>query len=602
MLTFNHPGSPLRLLIVFGLLLSPSLLYGANSVTPGAIRVDPTFQHLGVVWEISGDDDRDSTFTLEFREAGAGSWRPGATAMRSDRELVVDGGPLGLHHWAASALFLTGGSTYDLRLTLDDPDGGGRVEIVSGTTRVPLEPSSTGRQLFVEPGTGGGDGSAGNPFQGLQAAADAATPGDVFHVGAGTYDGFQISTSGAPGEPIAFLGPSAGEAVVDGGGTTIGVITVGTYTSAPISHILIEGLTIQNGRWGVDAQHSSDVAIRHNVIRDVDFGVLNRRADDRERNQTVCDNIVTGRTPWPQSGIPGERGIDLRGYGNVVCRNRVSDFGDCISVQPLSGRSYGNDIFGNDVHRCVDDGIEIDYNEANVRVWRNRAYNTRMGVSVQPIRGGPAYIFRNELFNQEDKPLKVHNGPAGLVIAHNTSVKLGNGMHDTCGSIWQNAVFRNNLFLGERYAFEFLTAATDGSRDLDFNAWGSSRAGTSAEPWFKWDNVRYDDLDDLRANTVGVEDRGLAASFDDLLDATLPGSWDVEVPPAARDLRLAAGAPEIDAGTDLANLNDPFPLDGLPDVGAFEHGQPPPEYGPRDPARIFADGFERGDLSAWSPR
>ena len=38
----------------------------------------------------------------------------------------------------------------------------------------------TGRQLYVIPGSGGGDGSAGNPFQGLQAAADDAQPGDVF--------------------------------------------------------------------------------------------------------------------------------------------------------------------------------------------------------------------------------------------------------------------------------------------------------------------------------------------------------------------------------------------------------------------------------------
>lgn len=278
----------------------------------------------------------------------------------------------------------------------------------------------------------------------------------------------------------------------------------------------------------------------------------------------------------------------------------MSDFGDCVSLQPLTGRSFGNDVFGNDVTRCVDDGIEIDYNEANVRVWRNRVYNTRMGVSVQPVRGGPAYILRNELFNQENKPLKVHNGPAGLVVAHNTSVKVGNGMHDTSSSIWQNAWFRNNVFLGDRYAFEFLTVATGGFRDFDYGAWGSSRDGTSAEPWFKWDDVRYDDLADLQANTIGVEDHGLAASFSDLVHAALPGSWDVEVAPTNRDLRLADGAPEIDAGAALANLNDAFSLVGAPDMGAFEHGQSPPAYGPRDPAQIFADGFESGGTSLWS--
>ena len=252
-------------------------------------------------------------------------------------------------------------------------------------------------------------------------------------------------------------------------------------------------------------------------------------------------------------------------------------------------------MFGNDAAFCVDDGIEIDYNQANVRVWRNRVYDARMGVSVQPIRGGPAYIFRNELFNLEDKTLKLHNAPAGLVVVHNTGVKLGNAVHDA--SMWRNALFRNNLFLGTEYAFEFTTVATDGFRDFDYGAWGTTRAGTSGEPWFKWDNVRYDDLLDLQTS-LGIEDEGVAASFSHLVNPTLPADWNVAVEPGARDLRLLGGVPEIDAGQALANLNDGFLLSGAPDQGAFELGEPLPEYGPR--VALFADGFESGDVSAWS--
>ena len=572
-----------------------------DTVVPGAIRVDATVQHIGVVWTISGDDDRDSQLLLDFRRLGDSTWRPGAIAMRATPDLIVNGSLLGLDYWAASAMFLEPGTTYELRLTLSDPDGGGATEVTTGTTGTWMRPSTSGRQLFVAPGTSGGDGSEGNPFQGLQTAADNAQAGDTFHVAAGIYDAFQLSTSGAPGQPIAFVGPAGGEAIIDGADTNIGVVTIGTYSSTPISWVLLERLTIQNGRWGVDAQHSSDVTIRHSVIRDVDYGVINRRDADHERRQTICDNVIEGRTDWPGAGIPGERGIDLRGYLNIVCRNRVSNFGDCVSLQPLSGDSFGNDVYGNDVSRCVDDGIEIDYNRANVRVWRNRVYNARMGVSVQPIRGGPAYVFRNELFNMEGKPLKVHNDPAGLVVLHNTSVKLGNGMHDTGSSIWQNAIFRNNLFLGDRYAFEFVTAATVGFRDLDYNAWGTTRAGTSGEPWFKWDNTRYADLADLRA-LVGVELSGIAASFADLVSATLPSDWDVEVTPESRDLKLAAGAPEIDAGVALDNVNDAFALDGAPDLGAFESGQPAPGYGPQPAGLVFQDGFESGQLVAWSSR
>lgn len=572
-------GYLILVLVVSALILTRSLSRAApiSAVVPGEIRADATFDHIGTLWWIEGDDDLDSSLSLEFRPQGEGAWRPGAPAMRAYPTLYVDDGPLDLNYWAASALFLEAGQTYELRLTLSDPDGGGETRIVTATTRVEQQPDPAGRYLYVVPGDGGGDGSTGNPFQGLGAASDAAQPGDTFHVAAGTYDPFQLLSGGTEGHPIAFIGPDNGTAVVDGDGTERGVVTLGNYDRT-IGYVILEGLTIQNGGWGIDAQHSHDIAIRNNLIRDVDFGVYNRRGDGQEYNQTVCDNVIEGRTAWPGSGIPEERGVDLRGTGNVVCHNTVRHFGDCISLQPFTGPSYGNDVYGNDVAYCVDDGIEIDYNQANARVWRNRVVNARMGVSVQPIRGGPAYIFRNEFFNLESVPVKMHNHTTGFYVAHNTGAKHGNG-HGDNGAMWRNAVFRNNLFLGTRYTFEFTTVADEGFRDFDYDAWGTTRADGGPEaPYFKWDDVRYDRLADLPA---GVEDHGVEAAFEHLADASLPTSWDTAAQPGSRDLRLVAGAPEIDAGTALANLNDAFPLTGPPDIGAFEYGAPLPQYGPR---------------------
>ena len=547
-----------------------------DAIIPGEARADATYEHIGVLWEVDGDEDLDSSMTLEFRRLGETAWQPGAPAMRAYPTIYVQDGPLGLNYWAASALFLEPGESYELRLTLTDPDGGGETRILTAATRTEPQPDPLGRQLFVIPGNGGGDGSAGNPFKGLQAAADAAQSGDTFHLAAGIYSPFQLFASGTPGHPIVFSGPGD-DAVVDGAGTGQGVVTIGSWDQT-IGYVIIEGLTIQNGHWGVDAQHSHDLVLRHNTIRDVDDGVVNRRGDALEYNQTVCDNLVEGRTPWPGSGIPSERGIDLRGYGNVVCHNTVRYFGDCVSVQPFTGPSYGNDVFGNDASFCVDDGIEIDYNQANARIWRNRVMNARMGVSVQPIRGGPAYIFRNEFFNLESVPVKMHNYTTGFYVVHNTGAKHANGYGDN-GAMWRNAVLRNNLFLGTSYAFEFTTVADEGFRDFDYNAWGTTRAiGGSDAPHFKWDDVRYDTL---AALPPGVEDHGVEMNFTDLAEATLPADWDVAAEPGSRDLRLVAASPAIDAGTDLPNLNDAFPLDGSPDLGAFEYGQPLPDYGPR---------------------
>jgi len=572
----------LALVAVFVTVVGAPDARGATSdvSVPGIVRVDATFEHLGFVWWMEGDLDLDGSMTLEFREQGTSSWQPGAMAVRAYPSIFVgdsDPGPLGLNYWGASALFLKPGTTYEARLTLTDPDGGSATRTVVGTTRTVLASDTGGRSLLVVPGSGGGQGTSADPFRGLQAAADSAVPGDTFTLAAGTYSPFELTTSGSAGSPITFRGPESGGAVVDGAGTDRGVVTLGRW-DAELGHVIVEGITIEDGRWGIDAQNTHDILIEGNTITDVEYGILNRRGNDWEANQTVCDNTIAGRTTWPASGIPSERGIDLRGTGNVVCFNQVQNFGDCISVQPFTGASYGNDIFGNDVAHCVDDGIEIDYNQANTRVWRNRVTNARMGVSVQPIRGGPAYIFRNEFVNLESVPIKMHNSTTGFVVVHNSGVKTGNG-HGDNGAMWRNATFRNNLFLGTRYAFEFTTVADEGFRDLNYNGWGTSReiGGTSA-PHFKWDNVRYGHIADL---PTGVEDNGVAVTFADVAWAGLPTDWSIAIAPGFADLRLVPASAAIDSGASVANLNDPFGISGAPDLGAFELGEPAPSYGPR---------------------
>ncbi len=185
-----------------------------SAIIPRSIRTDATYDHIGVVWNVSGDTDLDSSLTLELREQGTTPWQAGAIAMRAYPTIYVQDGPLGLDYWAASALFLQSGVTYELRLTLSDPDGGGQTQTVTATTRTWPQLASSGRTLFVSPGSGGGDGSVGNPFLGLQTAANAAQAGDTFHVAAGTYSDFQLLASGTSSQPIAFLGPRDGTAVI----------------------------------------------------------------------------------------------------------------------------------------------------------------------------------------------------------------------------------------------------------------------------------------------------------------------------------------------------------------------------------------------------
>ena len=121
-------------------------------------------------------------------------------------------------------------------------------------------------------------------FRRRQTAADAAQPGDTVHVLPGVYAPFQLFTGGFENNPITFSGPGDGTAVVDGGNTDRGVVTLGEYDRT-LGHVIVSGLTIRNGAWGIDAQHTHDLFVHHNIIEDVDFGIYNRRGDAQEYNQ-----------------------------------------------------------------------------------------------------------------------------------------------------------------------------------------------------------------------------------------------------------------------------------------------------------------------------
>ena len=106
--------------------------------------------------------------------------------------------------FAGSLLLLEPGATYELRLTLDDPDGKGKGAKVSrvlrAQTRSEAQVPASARQRHVVPGSGGGTGTADDPFRGLAAASKAAVPGDVFLLHSGVYQGpWVINRSPSPG-------------------------------------------------------------------------------------------------------------------------------------------------------------------------------------------------------------------------------------------------------------------------------------------------------------------------------------------------------------------------------------------------------------------
>ncbi|MEM7245905.1 MAG: right-handed parallel beta-helix repeat-containing protein [Acidobacteriota bacterium] len=586
------------LLLLMG--LAPSA-QAQDAITAGVVIVDPTVQHLGVRFEVSGDDDLDATCSVRFRRLGDATWRPGLDLVRTHPGLQGEAADRPDDRFAGSLFFLERETSYEVELTLTDPDGGGTTQVVTGTTRREVFEPPAPRLRHVAPGAGGGTGTALDPFLGLQSAADDAAPGDVFLVAPGTYAPFVMRASGLPDNPIVFRGPSdptrsideATWAVIDGGDTDRGIVTLG-QNSFDTSWLVLERLVVQNGLWGVDAQNTSHVTLRRSLVRDVGYGYLNRRDNASESHQLVSDCIFLGRNLWPDTGIPSERAIDLRGASNVIRHCRIERFGDGASIQPFTGTAaaHANDIHGNDIAYIVDDPIEIDYNSANTRVWRNRVANSRMGISLAPIYGGPAYVFRNEFFSLESSAYKMNRSPSGLVVIHNTSAKQGNGTSSSSG--WQNTLLRNNVLIGTRYAFEEFGLVAGSTDDWDHDA-----LDTPDTPFAKWDDVRYTDLADLRARS-GIEANAVSCRLADLVDAPLPASYVDGITPGSYDLTLRPGVPALDAGQPLPNINDPFVTDGRPDCGAHELGAPAPQHGPRPAVlleRVFSGDLRSLDLT-----
>jgi len=261
----------------------------------------------------------------------------------------------------------------------------------------------------------------------------------------------------------------------------------------------------------------------------------------------------------------------------VVSYNTISDFGDGISTDgPPYKISYALDIHHNDITRVVDDLIEIDGSISNTRVYKNRCYNGRMGVSVAPVYGGPAYIFRNEFYNLEYSTIKMNRKPAGLVIVNNSAVKLDRGL--TSNSGWQNTIFKNNAVLSGHYVMEEYGLVAGSNDDWNYNGYHSQRAGISAGPWFKWNNIKYNNIGALTASGV-TEANSRAIDYADFITLSTPTAYAIEALPSNQNFLPTSNSNLIDAGVPFDNLNIKDGITGLPDIGAYEFGQTTPHYG-----------------------
>lgn len=550
---------------ISAMLASCTMLAASDASVPGALSLpNPTTCGISIEWPFSGDDDGDARVAMRYRPAG-GAWKTGMPLFRVPAG-STQGVSWGSRH-VGSVFDLQPGTTYEIEVTLADPDGGSAVRTATTTTRAVPEAMAGARVVTATPAT-------------LAARVAALVPGDVLDLPAGTYPGFTLGTAGEAARPIVVR-------------STAGAVVDGMVELNSAQHVLLQGLTV-NGR------------IRMNSTRGIAITgcTINARADRgdgfaivsflRSEDAYIADNTVVGTTVWAEAslGVSGHNlgeGICLTGPGHVIRNNRIRGFRDGLSLMEYSEAvdQYAIDIVENDVSECADDGIEADFAAGNVRVLRNRLTNCFMGISSQPGLGGPLYLVRNAMYNVVFEAFKLHNGTYGDVLVNNTVVKSGDAFSVFSGATIARTWSRNNLFIGGPggtyggYAtgtgrvmnLADLAVATV---SLDYDGFGST-AGTFSARFGP--SLAPASLAELRSQTTEVHatQLGLTAFA---TTVAYPGSPMTVY--AAPDLRLAPAGAAVDAGTAVPGITDGF-AGAAPDLGAYEVGAAIPSYGPRSP-------------------
>ncbi len=557
-------------LLVFLFILFPALGFSDDVVHPGTPSIDrPTLTAIGVQLPVTGDDNYNATVTVRYRKTGTASWSIAEPLFRVHPETTA---PYVIAPQFAGSIFdLRPATSYDLELTLKDPDGSvNKVVTLTSTTRgIPKDPV-TPHPLSVD------------NTQSLNQALSAARAGDVIFLADGTYKGqFVISNSGTADNPIVIRGTSREGTIIDGEGCT-GCNVIEVYGN----YVTIERMTVRNGERAIRFQTvgAQGETVRRVHVANTQYGITGKWD---QYDFYIADNLLEGRLSWPLiytddgGAHSDDDGINVSGWGHVVAHNRISGYGDAMKNSKEGARSV--DFYGNDVLWSYDNGVELDAAEGNIRLMRNRFTNCFMPVSVQPIHGGPAYILRNIAVNNADEQLKFHGHlnpwtePNGIFVYHNTFVSPYYALSLQTSAVSHHFAVENNIFIGPANPVEDMTVDWYGIIDdgkFDYN-------GYWPDKYFAYNfaagRLKVWTFAELQKS--GMETHGVLLN-PQTLSIGLVGPASHTSLFAPQNAALSSSSAALDRAVGLPNINDGY-QGSAPDLGALENGCPAPAFGPR---------------------
>lgn len=173
----------------------------------------------------------------------------------------------------------------------------------------------------------------------LQAALDAAKPGDVIQIAPGSYQGnFVITPSGTADDPITLCGSAA--SVLDGGGVEGGYVV---HLNGA-SHWRLAGFTVTNGQKGVMADGTVGSVIQGLTVTRIGDEAIHLR-------RFSTDNLVTGN-------VVSVTGLRREKFGEgIYIGTAESNWADITGGAPDT--SDRNVVEGNTISATTAEAIDV---------------------------------------------------------------------------------------------------------------------------------------------------------------------------------------------------------------------------------------------------
>jgi hypothetical protein len=530
---------------------SPALDRQMTAV-PSAPSAVATYECLGLYWP--SPEARECT--VQFRPEGAAAWRAAMPLVYDPRDREYRGSIVGL----------TPDTVYEIKLR-------------AGETEAALQARTRSDQFPIGETT-------------LVAAGDSGRS-------------YTITQSGTP-QGYHLVAPPPGAR------TTLDAMNHGSNIVVDADYVVIRGLELRNAATHgilIKAGHH-DIVVEEchifgwgrftgpisfgNVTPDMDSAIYAEKGCGLltfQRN--LLENPRGASSDWGYGHPVGPQGISLINTvgGDVVRYNEIvstedhgfnDGFGGSDNFSRAGSPNRDSDIYGNIIRNCWDDAIESEGADMNVRIWGNYLDHFYNGVATACVSRGPIYIFRN-VWGQSRR---YHRDPAaGSAIKTGERDDLGGGrryvLQNTAlqpGGVFTaftshpnpNCFCRNNIFdcRGSLATKEEKEPASD----YDYDYFSGDSLGTAQEKHGVHGDIAY--LPRYRLEFYPAP-RVLAVRYGKVPTDMGDGKIYTITDPV-----VSAQNPVIDAGEVLPNFNDDF-AGKAPDLGAFEVGRPPLEFGRR---------------------